>query len=385
MNTRIEPSGGGEDIPERGQAPPQRHVFRDAEKTYARRVRPKNGTRGKLVEEVVDLSDVVDFSKLTFDEGEGKVTGHAGRWGNVHRVRQGMDGSDVLVYSFDRHPGFFIVRRGLDEALASRMAVQCLGDAVLRPPATTNFNKSHGLCIRGLWDAAMRNLRLVDDASITASPTKWACDGNGKPASEFLASLRWASIGPCYDWTRRVYLKDQDYVPLPDNMKIFAERVWALVGGHAACGGAEYRPNAALINYYREGDKLCGHVDDAEIDQKWPLVSISLGCPAVFLMGGESKDVVPTPILLRHGDVAVLSGAARRAHHGLPRIFPANREHQLVDSDGRPVPDPHARESSGPLPSCVLYSRERCFGTTPTSSVEGYLRDCRINISIRQV
>ncbi len=364
------------------------HVFRGAEKTYARRVRPKYGTRGKLVEEVVDLSDVVDLSELPFDDGEGEVTQRAGRWGDVHRVRQGMDGSDVLVYSFDRHPGFFVVRQGLDEALASSMAVQCLGDAVLRPPATTNFNKSHGLCMSGLWDAAMEDLRLVEGTSTTGSPTMWARDGTGKPASEFLASLRWASIGPCYDWTRRVYLKDQDYVPLPDDMKVFAEQIWALVGGHAGCSDApypEYRPNAALINYYREGDKLCGHVDDAETDQIQPLVSISLGCPAVFLMGGESKDVVPTPMILRHGDVAVLSGAARRAYHGLPRIFPANREHRLVDSGGRPVPDPHASEGPGPLPSCVLYSRERCFGTTPTSPIDRYLHDCRINVSIRHV
>ncbi len=357
-----------------------------------RRVRPKHGTRGKLVEEVVDLSDVVDLSKLAFDDrgcGSSQVTQGSGHWGDIHRIPRAMDGLDVLVYSFDRHPGFFVVRHGLKEALASRMVVECLGDAVLRPPATTNFNKSHGLCMSGLWDAAMDNLRLVDDASATGSPTKWARDGAGKPASEFLASLRWASIGPCYDWTKRVYLKGQDHVPLPNYMKVFAEQIWALVGGHAGCTDAlhaEYRPNAALINYYREADKLCGHVDDAESDQMQPLVSISLGCPAIFLMGGESKDIVPTPMILRHGDVAVLSGAARRAYHGLPRIFPANREHQLVDADGKPISDPYpASPDPGPLPACMLYSRERCFGATPTSPVERYLHDCRINVSIRQV
>ena len=430
------------DKTEHAENQPSSHVFREAEKRVQRRLRRKYGTGGKLVEEVVDLSDVVDLSKLAFDDGCGSsshAVHRAGRWGDVLRVQRAVDGVNALVYSFDRHPGFYVVRHLLDEALASRMAEACLGDAVLRPPATTNFNKSHGLCMSGLWDAVTHNLRLVtgtNDAGSSTSPTRqdqtlkttqWARGGTGRPASEFLASLRWASVGPCYDWTNRVYLKDQDHVPLPIDMMLFAKQVWALVGGqvgHSAGSGgdgggrihdgggdgggrihdgggngggndgghrddlrAEYRPNAALINYYREGDKLCGHVDDAESDQTQPLVSISLGCPAIFLMGGENKDVVPTPMILRHGDAAVLSGAARRAYHGLPRIFPANREHPLVDPDGEPIWDPDARAFLGtsPLPACVLYSRERSAGTKPTSPVAQYLLDCRINVSIRQV
>lgn len=42
-----------------------------------------------------------------------------------------------------------------------------------------------------------------------------------------------------------------------------------------------------------------------------------LGNAAVFLIGGLTRDVVPVPILLRSGDVLIMSGpACRRAYHG---------------------------------------------------------------------
>jgi alkylated DNA repair protein alkB family protein 1 len=92
--------------------------------------------------------------------------------------------------------------------------------------------------------------------------------------------------------------------------------------GHTSAPTPEYHPDAALVNYYRSGDTLGGHKDDVERDMSQPIVSISLGCPAVFLMGGESRDVDPTPLLLRSGDVLVLGGPARRCFHGVPRVLP---------------------------------------------------------------
>jgi hypothetical protein len=43
----------------------------------------------------------------------------------------------------------------------------------------------------------------------------------------------------------------------------------------------------------------------------------SLGNSAVFLIGGLTRSVEPVPILLRSGDVIVMSGpGCRRAYHG---------------------------------------------------------------------
>ena len=62
----------------------------------------------------------------------------------------------------------------------------------------------------------------------------------------------------------------------------------------AACGEGpgvqewgDWEPDVALVNYYREGDTLGGHRDDAERDMRAPIVALSLGCDAIFLKGGE--------------------------------------------------------------------------------------------------
>lgn len=62
-------------------------------------------------------------------------------------------------------------------------------------------------------------------------------------------------------------------------------------------------------------------MDDAERDLRQPLVSVSIGCAAVFLMGGPTKGTPPSALLLRSGDAVVLSGPARLCYHGLPRVL----------------------------------------------------------------
>ena len=49
-------------------------------------------------------------------------------------------------------------------------------------------------------------------------------------------------------------------------------------------------------------------------------MSVSLGQSCVFLLGGKTKETEPTAMLLRSGDVVILSGEARRCYHGVPRI-----------------------------------------------------------------
>lgn len=53
-----------------------------------------------------------------------------------------------------------------------------------------------------------------------------------------------------------------------------------------------------------------------------PLVSISFGNAAVFLIGGQSKSVQPKALLLRSGDVVIMSGPSRLAYHAVPKIVP---------------------------------------------------------------
>ncbi len=82
-------------------------------------------------------------------------------------------------------------------------------------------------------------------------------------------------------------------------------------------GFPQFRPDTCLINRYEPGAKLSLHQDKNERDFSQPIVSISLGLPAVFLFGGLTRSVRPVRIVLRHGDVAVWGGPARLRYHGI--------------------------------------------------------------------
>ncbi len=55
----------------------------------------------------------------------------------------------------------------------------------------------------------------------------------------------------------------------------------------------------------------------------------SLGQSAVFLIGGQSKQVPPVPLLLNSGDIVIMSGSSRLAYHGVPRVLPPSHTHAV--------------------------------------------------------
>jgi alkylated DNA repair protein (DNA oxidative demethylase) len=85
----------------------------------------------------------------------------------------------------------------------------------------------------------------------------------------------------------------------------------------AAAGFAAFSPDACLINHYEPGTRLSLHQDRDERDFEAPIVSVSLGLPAVFLFGGVRRSDRPRRVPLLHGDVAVWGGASRLAFHGV--------------------------------------------------------------------
>ena len=86
----------------------------------------------------------------------------------------------------------------------------------------------------------------------------------------------------------------------------------------AAAGGFDaFEPDACLINRYEAGARLSLHQDRNERDYEAPIVSVSLGLPAVFLFGGLSRTDRPRRIRLDSGDVVVWGGPTRLAFHGV--------------------------------------------------------------------
>ena len=59
------------------------------------------------------------------------------------------------------------------------------------------------------------------------------------------------------------------------------------------------------------------HQDRNELDFTAPIVSVSLGLPAIFLWGGRERSDRPQRVRLCHGDVVVWGGEARLNFHGV--------------------------------------------------------------------
>lgn len=84
-----------------------------------------------------------------------------------------------------------------------------------------------------------------------------------------------------------------------------------------AAGFPDFIPDACLINRYVPGARLSLHQDRDERDFDAPIVSVSLGLPATFLLGGAARSDRQRRVPLRHGDVLVWGGPARMLHHGV--------------------------------------------------------------------
>jgi DNA oxidative demethylase len=96
----------------------------------------------------------------------------------------------------------------------------------------------------------------------------------------------------------------------------------------AAAGFSNFVPDACLINCYEPGAKLSLHQDRDERDFDQPIVSVSLGIPAIFLFGGLKRADRTARIAVTHGDVVVWGGPARLRYHG---VLPLKEgEHPLL-------------------------------------------------------
>eukprot|EP00850_Spirogloea_muscicola_P001338 SM000005S17135 [mRNA] locus=s5:367661:369607:+ [translate_table: standard] len=177
--------------------------------------------------------------------------------------------------------------------------------------------------------------------------------------ASLLRRLRWATIGIQFDWSNRQYDHTMPHRPIRKDLVALAARLAC----PALPPGSTFRAEAAIINFYSEGDMLGGHLDDMEVDLSLPIVSISLGCTAVFLLGGPSREDNPLAMLLRSGDVVLMAGPARLCYHGLPRIFSGGGS---------------GKEALLP----ALLEELQKPGMWP---VADYIHSARININIRQV
>jgi DNA oxidative demethylase len=111
---------------------------------------------------------------------------------------------------------------------------------------------------------------------------------------------------------------------MPDSFRALAFRA------AAEAGFAGYAPDACLINRYVAGSRLGLHQDRDEKDPWSPIVSVSLGLPAVFLWGGKRRSDPVRRFRLESGDVAVWGGPSRFVYHGVAPL--RDGQHSLTGS-----------------------------------------------------
>jgi alkylated DNA repair protein (DNA oxidative demethylase) len=95
-----------------------------------------------------------------------------------------------------------------------------------------------------------------------------------------------------------------------------------------AAGFDGFSPDACLVNRYQPGARMSLHQDKDELDFAAPIVSVSLGLPAIFMFGGLKRSDRPQRFRLEHGDIAVWGGPARLVFHGVAPL--ADGEHALM-------------------------------------------------------
>ena len=135
-------------------------------------------------------------------------------------------------------------------------------------------------------------------------------------------SLGWVTDRKGYRYDRMDPKSGLAWPQMPDVFSELATRA------SAQAGFAGYLPDACLINRYLPGARVSLHQDKNEQDFNQPIVSISLGIPAVFLFGGLNRADRAMRLKLTHGDVVVWGGPARLRYHG---ILPVKEDyHALV-------------------------------------------------------
>lgn len=147
-----------------------------------------------------------------------------------------------------------------------------------------------------------------------AAPFRHMLTPGGQSMSVALTNcgtLGWISDGRGYRYSPVDPLSGRPWPALP---QAFAQLARAAA---AAAGFADFAPDACLVNRYLPGTRMSLHQDRDERSLAHPIVSVSLGIPALFLFGGHDRRDPAQRVPLVHGDVVVWGGEDRLRYHGI--------------------------------------------------------------------
>lgn len=181
--------------------------------------------------------------------------------------------------------------------------------------------------------SVLRGFALAEDVSILAAldriislaPLRHMVTPGGHSMSVAMTNCGtygWVTDRTGYRYDKMDPDSGKPWPAMPELFSMFARNA------AAQAGYKDFEPDACLINRYDTGARMSLHQDKNERDFTQPIVSVSLGIPAVFLFGGMQRADKAMRVPLVHGDVAVWGDAARLRYHGVLPLKAAS--HSLV-------------------------------------------------------
>lgn len=198
-----------------------------------------------------------------------------------------------------------------DELDDERTAVQPLGEGAV--------------ILRGFATSAAAELVRAIELIAAASPFRHMTTPGGFPMSVAMTNcgqLGWVSDEHGYRYSPVDPISGAPWPAFPSAFAKLAHQA------AADAGFSDFAPEACLINRYVPDARLTLHQDRDEQNLRQPIVSVSLGLPAVFLWGGLTRRERPRRIRLESGDVVVWGGPSRMVYHGVERLD--DGEHPLT-------------------------------------------------------
>jgi alkylated DNA repair protein alkB family protein 1 len=196
-------------------------------------------------------------------------------------------------HTLDRHPGFYHFSQVLTKSEQIEFTKNLLSEYA-KPPHARNSN-TNGVEI---WQTENQTFQQK---------------------YKKLQKLRWVTLGYHHDWDTKVY-SETSKSKVPDYIFDLAKKAAEKLDKPEVLT-KNYTPEACIANLYYPKSTLSAHTDHSEKNFCHPILSYSIGLPAVFLIGGKCRKTVPTAVLLEPGDLVIMSENSRLAFHSVPRIL----------------------------------------------------------------
>ena len=322
---------------------------------------------------------------------------------DFHRYMKGGDGnddriirltlpenttSDTTVYrgpmfGIRNVPGFLFAPQALGADLQKELAHQSVTE-YCEAPHKTNIDQSQpkeplntGIS-KKMWDLWKEDNHQKEESNKKKNKKHKSIHSGKQIPHRCFQKLSWATMGFHYDWTARSYNEAvKSHMPrlVHDLSTMFARTSLMMEGA----SNHSFEPTASIVNFYSTKSFMGGHRDDLELAIDKPIVSVSVGLPAIFLLGGKTKDDEPVlPIVIRSGDVLCMGGDCRLNYHGMARLLPSSVNLPFAQK-GASLPEQSiVNLATFGLSSTVLSNED-------SECLDAFLADHRLNINVRQV